>query len=139
MYLVVKYCLTIAFIGSTWLSFGQPISLTGVYQGKPIYLQNPYVASSQAFCVQSITINDQAIAANLSLSAISIPFKGIDLYTPVSIKIMHPAGCQPKILNPDAILYHSHFKFDSLALNDSIMQWYTKGDSPYGQYKIERN
>ncbi|MFY0627275.1 MAG: hypothetical protein JXR07_13325 [Reichenbachiella sp.] len=117
---------------------GQEINLTGVFIGKGLYIQNPYNADSGQFCIQEIKINDKDAKANLRLTAINIPFTGFDLYTPVSVSIIHGDSCKPRIVNPDAILYHSAFKFDSLVINDSIMHWYTKGDKAGAKYFIEK-
>lgn len=118
--------------------FGQELLLSGVYKGEGLYIQNPYDADSGQFCVQSIFINGKKTQTNLSLTAVRLAFRGIDLYTPVSVKVVHGDSCKPKIVNPEAILYHSNFKFDSLVLNDSIMHWYTKGDRRDGVFKIEK-
>lgn len=118
--------------------FSQELLLTGVYKGEGLYIQNPYNADSGKFCVQSIYVNGKKTKTNLSLTAVRLAFRDVDLYTPVSVKVVHGDSCKPKIVNPEAILYHSNFKFDSLVLNDSIMHWYTKGDRRDGKYQIEK-
>lgn len=119
-------------------AFGQELLLSGVYKGEGLYIQNPYNADSGQFCVQSILVNGKKTNTNLQLTAVRLNFKGVDLYTPVSVKIIHGDSCKPRIVNPEAVLYHSNFKFDSLVLNDSIMHWYTKGDRRDGKFKIEK-
>lgn len=116
----------------------QEINLTGVFKGNGLYIQNPYDVTTGKFCVQSIKINGKTAHANTRLTAINVPFSDFDLYTPVSVSILHGDSCKPKIINPEAILYHSSFKFDSLVLNDSVMHWYTKGDKPDAKYYVEK-
>ncbi len=116
----------------------QEIKLTGVYKGKGIYIQNSYNAQTKEFCVSEILVNGKKSSANLNLTAIHIPFTGFDLYTPVSITVSYKDSCTARIVNPDAILYHSSFKFDSLVLNDSVMHWYTKGDQVGGNFFVEK-
>jgi hypothetical protein len=112
--------------------------LTGVFKGESIYIQNPYDADSDRFCIQQIVINGKTRPVNLSLTAVRLNFDQFDLYTPVTIQIHYGDSCKPKIVNPEAVLYHSSFKYDSLVLNDSIMHWYTKGDRRDGRYEIEQ-
>lgn len=119
-------------------SFCQEVLLSGVYKGEGLYIQNPYDADSGEFCIQSIYINGKKTKTNLSLTAVRLTFKDVDLYTPISVKIIHGDSCKPRIINPEAVLYHSNFKFDSLVLNDSIMHWYTKGDRRDGKFIIEK-
>lgn len=121
----------------SWSAIGQELHLTGVFKGNGLYIQNPYNAQKKEFCVRSIHVNGKLSDANLNLTAIYLPFKGVDLYAPVTVKVTYGDSCTAKIVNKDAILYHSSFKFDSLVLNDSIMHWYTKGDRPEGKYQVE--
>lgn len=116
----------------------QELLLTGVYKGKELYIQNPYQVDSGRFCIQTIHVNGKKITSNLSLTAVRLAFRGVDMYTPVSVKIFHEDSCKPRIVNPEAVLYHSNFKFDSLVLNDSVMHWYTKGDRRDGRFLIEK-
>ena len=116
----------------------QEIKLTGVYKGKGLYVQNPYNADSGEFCVNEILINGRKTNVNLQLTAINIPFTGFDLFTPVNITVLYKDSCTAKIVNPDAVLYHSSFKFDSLVLNDSVMHWYSKGDKEGALYYVEK-
>jgi len=125
-----------------WLAFfdvsAQEINLTGVFKGNSLYIQNPYNVETKEFCVTEVKINGKMTTSNLKLTAINIPFNGFELYSPVTVSVIHGDSCKPKIVNPDAILYHSAFKFDSLVVNDSVMHWYTKGDSEGAMYYVEK-
>lgn len=113
-------------------------SLTGVYKGHSLYIQNSYEVKYDAFCIEDIYINKKIQRLNLNLSAIKVNFKGVDLFTPVSVQVVHGDSCKIRIVNPEAVLYHTSFKFDSLYLNDSIMHWYTKGDKRDGMFIVEK-
>ncbi|RJE75162.1 hypothetical protein SAMN04488028_105202 [Reichenbachiella agariperforans] len=134
----MKYLSIIWFVLIAQLSWAQQLHMTGVYKGESLYIKNPYVVATNSFCIQSIHVNGQESKANLKLTAISLHFDGVKEYAPVNIKINHADSCQPKIVNPEAILYYSSFKFDSLVMNDSILHWYTKGDRREGQFIIEQ-
>jgi hypothetical protein len=116
----------------------QETVLTGVYQGHSLYIKNPYEPEIDKFCIQSITVNKKKIDINLRLSALKLNFKNEDLFTPIIVRIKHDEGCKPKFINPESILFHSSFKYDSLFISDSIMSWHTKGDKREGVYIIEK-
>jgi len=119
-------------------TLAQETAITGVYKGHPLYIQNPYNAANAEFCINQIKVNGQPQPINLTLTAIKLNFKGVDLFTPVSVHLIHGDSCKPRIVNPEALLYHSSFKFDSLFLNDSILHWFTKGDRREGSYIVEK-
>ena len=134
----MKYGLLSIFLALSLYASGQELLLSGVYKGESIYIQNPYQIATNEFCVQSVKVNGKEQGLNLNLTAVRLNFKSIDRFSPVTVKIIHGDSCKPRIVNPEAILYHSNFKFDSLVLNDSIMHWYTKGDRRDGLFKIEQ-
>lgn len=120
---------------------GQDTSLTqlaGVYQGRSLFIQNSFDPVSKEFCVKKVTLNDRLLNVNYHISAIKIDFDRIDIHSPVTIKISHHNGCDPTIINPDAIFFHSIFSFQEIQVSDSLIYWRTvgeKGDG--GQYTIE--
>ncbi|MEQ6119750.1 hypothetical protein [Reichenbachiella sp. MALMAid0571] len=117
---------------------GQKTVLSGVYQGQSLYIQNPYLVSEHKYCIDTIIVNKQDIYINPQLSAVKLDFGKEMLFAPVMVMIKHKENCKPKFINPEAILYHSSFKFDSLVVNDSLIRWHTKGEKLEGLYSIEK-
>ncbi|XOV95240.1 MAG: hypothetical protein ACFHWX_11120 [Bacteroidota bacterium] len=111
---------------------------TGVYQGKVLFIQNPYDPSISEFCIKELYVNGSKKDFNPKLSAIILEFEKVDLFTPVTIKIIHKDSCNPIILNPDAIFFHSTFNFQEIVLSDSLLTWHTIADKPGAQYVVER-
>jgi len=114
------------------------LKITGVFQGKSLYVQNPYYSNLGEFCIREVTVNKKKVDLNYQLSALKIDFKGVSMNSPVYIDVNHIAYCKPKIVNPLAINYHSNFKFTDLLLNDTTLYWEAKGDRPEGVYIIEQ-
>ena len=103
-------------------------NLAGVYQGKTLFIQNPFDKVNREFCVEKIYINERELDINYKLSALKLDFSDYDLFTPVKIRLMHrDTLCVPVIINPDAILFHTIFRFVSVSLTDSALIWSTKG------------
>ncbi len=114
-------------------------NLAGVYQGKILFIQNPFDKSDRQFCIDRILINEQELDINYRVSALKIDFQGFDLYTPVKIRLVHKdTVCIPTIINPEAILFHTIFRFTEVVLTDSALIWSTKGESGIGEFEIEK-
>lgn len=112
--------------------------IVGVYQGTSLFIQNPYLPGQNKFCVKTIYVNERKLDMNYNLSALKVDFKN-DLYTPVVIKIESSDSlCNPIILNPDAIFFHSFFKFRDVSLSDSLLTWTTEGEKINGSYVVEK-
>lgn len=113
--------------------------LVGVFQGTSLFVQNPYNQEQSNFCISDIYINRSRVDLNYESSAIILDFAKQELYTPVAIRIVSKDSlCQPVILNPDAILFHTSYKFLSVTLSDSALSWTTEGERSQGTYTIEK-
>ena len=138
----VAYFLALILISKAAFSQVDPkveTNLAGVFQGKTLFIQNPFDKSDRQFCVERIYINEQELDINYNLSALKIDFKGYDYYTPVKIRLVHKDTlCTPTIINPEAILFHTIFRFVDVTLTDSALVWSTKGESGIGEFEIEK-
>ncbi|MEP1032294.1 hypothetical protein [Ekhidna sp.] len=135
------FTLSVLVISSTFAQIAPKVetNLAGVFQGKTLFIQNPFDKTDRKFCVDNIYINERFIDINYKLSAIKLDFDGYDLYTPVKIRIVHKDTlCAPTIINPEAILFHTIFRFVSVALTDSALIWSTKGETGVGEFEIEK-
>ena len=114
-------------------------NLAGVYQGKTLFVQNPYDPQSGSYCILKIFINNDPVRLNYNISAIKLDFDGYDHYTPVNIRVHHrDTVCKPVIVNPEAVLFHTIFRFSEMTLTDSILTWITKGERGMGVFEIEK-
>lgn len=125
-------------------SFGQEptirvTNLAGVYQGKTLFIQNGYNRENGTFCVERILINGEPLLLNYKLSALKLDFEDFDLYTPVNVSIVHQDTiCSPVIINPEAVLFHTIFRFSTISLSDSALVWETKGERGIGSFEVEK-
>jgi len=117
----------------------QITSLAGVYQEKILFIQNPWNRNTKEFCVDEVRINEKRVEMNYKLSALKLTFEGYDPYTPVTIKVIHrDTLCKPIIINPEAVLFHTIFRFVEVNLTDSALTWTTKGERGKGEFEVER-
>lgn len=135
--------LLLLLIGVSHVSYTQiqkeETNLTGVFQGNTLFIQNPFNPNKREYCVESISINKNRLDINYKVSAIKLDFEGIDRYTPITIRIQHrDTLCKPVIINPEAVLFHTIFRFTEIALTDSSLMWTTKGEKGVGSFEVER-
>jgi hypothetical protein len=113
------------------------ITLSGVYLGKNIYVQNPYAANMKDYCANEVYVNDVKLNVNVESSAFEIDLSFLKVNDPVTIKITHKNDCKPKVLNPQVIKASSAFQFSSFNVEKSIIVWSTKGEKPKGKFYVE--
>lgn len=78
-----------------------PLVLEGAYQGKNLYVQNPY--ADGLYCMTKVVVNGAIVLGSVDLqsSAIEIKLDSLikNIGDAVKIEISHKANCRPKVLN----------------------------------------
>lgn len=117
------------------------IVLDGVYQGKNIYIQNPFSASGVGFCVQEVRVNGNVTTDEIASSAFEIDLHNFQfkLGDKVEIKIIHKDDCKPKVLNPEVLNPKSTYEIINMSVDqDFTFKWSTKGETGKLTYTIEQ-
>lgn len=117
------------------------ILLEGNYQGKNLYVSNPYAGSQVGFCVYEVTVNDQVTTDEINSSAFEIDFKNFQfkLGDKVEVRIKHKDDCKPKVINPEVLRPKSTFNIESMKVEaDGTLKWTTTGESGKLPYIIEQ-
>ena len=85
--------LGIAFISSGFAQ--EEMVLEGTYQGRNLYVQNPFASSGVGFCVVSVEVNGQTSIDEINSSAFEIDFLSYQLKKgqPVQVKIEYKSDC----------------------------------------------
>ena len=113
----------------------------GHYQGKNLYVQNPFSGSGVGFCVIAVYVNGDVTTDQVNSSAFEIDFSNLSLKVgePVTVKIQHKLDCLPKVLNPEVLRPRSTFETISININeDQVLQWKTSGEQGKLTYVIEQ-
>ena len=98
------------------------IIVNGLYHGKNLLIQNPLSRNSQGYCIQEIYVNDHLVLQNIKISAVEIELGQFELYDRLTIRITHREGCEPYLLNPEAIVFKREFTYHSIRINaDSLL------------------
>ena len=125
-------------------SFGgahaQSLVLNGIYQGKDLYIKNPFSDKGVGFCVFEVYVNGDLTRDEINSSAFAIDFNilGIEVGEAVEIIVKHKKGCTPLVLNPESIKPHSTFKIGEIAVKNNVLSWNATGESGSLPYIVEQ-
>ncbi|NNE54809.1 MAG: hypothetical protein HKN32_02220 [Flavobacteriales bacterium] len=122
-------------------SFAEVIILNGVYQGRDIYIQNPFSPDGVGFCVFEVLVNGETTSDEINSSAFSIDLTLFQLKIgdPVEVVIRSKADCGPKVINPDAIQPLSTFEVSDIHVDDeNILRWTTTKEQGALPFVVEQ-
>jgi len=127
--------------GFSTISFAGNIILEGNYQGKNLYVQNPFAGSGVGFCATKVEVNGQVTTDEINSSAFEIDFTNLQLKVgdKVSVKIEHKDDCKPKVLNPEVLKPKSTFEVKAMTSEkDGTIKWTTTGEQGQLPFVIEQ-
>jgi hypothetical protein len=117
----------------------QEITLSGVYRGRDIFVQNPYLNAEGSYCITSILVNGKQIIEAPATSAVKIDLTDFAIDAQVDIIVNHHTSCLPKILNPEVLNTGSGFQYLQVMADDASISWVTTGELPGdGKYILEK-
>lgn len=81
------------------------IVLEGKYNGKNIFIQNPFGPDGIGFCINQIMVNGKITSDEINATSCEIDFTALPVKQGDNIKveILHKKGCSPKVLNPEVL------------------------------------
>lgn len=139
--MVLRFFLAFIFLNCTCVAIiaqQKEFTVTGEYQGKNIYVQNPLSSDKVSFCTIKVFLNNEEFINAPKTSAFEINLSNLSVGDPVVIKILHKEGCVPKIINPQVIRSKSKFQFTASSTNENSISWSTEGEQPNGKYLVEQ-
>jgi hypothetical protein len=120
---------------------GGVIILEGNYQGKNLYVQNPFGSGGVGFCVTEVLVNGNITTDEVNSSAFEVDFKPhkLNIGEKVEIKIKHKDDCKPKVLNPEVLKPKSTFEVISMNIDkEGNLKWSTKSETGKLSYAVEQ-
>lgn len=115
--------------------------LEGHYQGKNLFVQNPFSEAGVGFCVYEVTVNELIATDEINSSAFEIDLGNYNLKlgTPVTVKIKHKDGCGPTVLNPEVLRPKSTFDIVSQGVGgDGTYKWVATNETGELMYIVEQ-
>ncbi len=131
------FCFLFTFI----VARAEEIVLEGTYQGKNLYVQNPFTNSGVGFCVYEVRINNQVTTDEVNSSAFEIDFLSFQLPigSPVVVTIKHKEGCRPRVLNAEVLKPKSTYQIVNIASDaEGKLTWKTTGETGPLPYIVEQ-
>ncbi|HTL80467.1 MAG TPA: hypothetical protein VL651_02115 [Bacteroidia bacterium] len=113
----------------------------GKYQNKNLYVQNSFSSSGVGFCAYEVYVNGERTTDEVNSSAFEIDLSSHNLKTgdKVEVQIFHKDGCEPRVLNPDALTPRPTFETTAIAISASgMLTWTTKNEGGALPFIIEQ-
>jgi len=113
----------------------------GKYQNKNIYVQNSFCANGVGFCAYEVYVNGVRTTDECGSSAFEIDLRpyNLQLGDKVEIQIYHKEGCEPKVLNPEALKPRPTFETKSISISPAgLLTWVATGETGALPFIIEQ-
>jgi len=139
--LQMRLLLAFLLVLGTSLSFAGNIVLEGNYQGKNLYVRNPFAGSGVGFCTYEVTVNGSVTTDEWNSSAfeVDLSLHNLDLGDHIVVVIKHKDDCAPKVLNPEGLNPKSTFETQSISIsNDGVLKWSTTNEAGVLAYIVEQ-
>lgn len=136
-----KLIYTFTLVVLSAFSYAGVITLEGNYQGKNIYVQNPFAGSGVGFCVSEVLVNKEVSTDEINSSAFEIDLSvfGFANGDKVTIEIKHKDDCKPKVLNPEVLKPKSTFEVVTMKVEkDGSLKWTAKNENGKLAYGVEQ-
>ncbi|MCA1764027.1 MAG: hypothetical protein LC664_13695 [Flavobacteriales bacterium] len=118
----------------------ESLVITGIYQGKDLYVKNPFSEDGVGFCIFEVYVNGELTRDEINSSAFAIDFNilGIETGSDIEVIIKHKDGCNPLVLNPEAVKPHSTFEVESIDIKNNVLTWSTTNESGSLPFVVEQ-
>lgn len=127
-------------VGFPTIVSAESMVLNGVYQGKDLYVKNPFAEDGVGFCVFEVYVNGELTRDEINSSAFAIDFNVMGIKPGASLEVIinHKGDCSPLVLNPEAIKPHSTFEIKEIKVNKNVLAWTTEGERGSLPYVVEQ-
>jgi hypothetical protein len=116
------------------------ILLEGSYQGKNIYVLNPFTSVGVGFCTVQIEVNGEVSTDEINSSAFEIDLASYNLKKgeEIVVRILHKKDCKPKVLTPQ-LNPRSTYKILDIGISEKgILSWSTTSETSKIPFEIEQ-
>ncbi len=114
--------------------------LTGIYQGKDLYIINPMLDIGEEYCAYEVLVNDEPFndVINSSAFRITLEYVGLQFGEEYVVKIKHHEDCAPKLVNPEVLKPLSTYELINYELGyNNMLKFTTHNESGKLNFVIE--
>jgi len=115
------------------------ISFSGKYYGYNLYVLNP--STGNGFCIKEVLVNNKPTNDEINSNSFEIDFSLLDIKIgdPVNVLIKFTDGCNPQVVNPNALNSNSPFSFSTFKADKSgVLNWVINGSINEDPFIIEQ-
>jgi len=138
----MKFILTLALsILITSSALAEVVIISGIYQGKDLYVKNPMTADGGGYCVYSVLVNGQETKDQLNSASFAVDLATwqLKIGDPLEIVLRCKENCEVKILNPEVIYPSSTFNVTACTISPTgALEWKTEKESTPLNFVIEQ-
>lgn len=137
---MLRNLFTTAFAMCTLFAQADVFVYSGVYQGKDLYVTNPFASDGVGFCVFEVRVNGEITTDewNSSAFAIDLSMYGFKDGNPVEVVIRTKDDCAPRIINPEAIAPRSTFEVTGMTAEGSVLNFTTEAEEAAIPFVVEQ-
>jgi hypothetical protein len=136
-----KFIILSLFLALQIASYAGVIEIEGIFQGKNIYVMNPFSSSGVGFCVYEVSVNGQVTTDEINSSAFEIDFTALQLKlgSQILVEIKHKENCIPKVLNAEVLKPKSTFLVKLIDVQkDGTLNWTTQEEDGKLPFIVEQ-
>jgi hypothetical protein len=132
---------TLFLLTTCLLAQAEVLVISGIYQGKDLYVKNPVTSGGIGFCIFEVQVNGNITSdeVNSPAFAVDLAVWGLKQGDPVEIVLRMKENCDVKIINPEVIYPNATFEVTSINLDpDGRLEWKTVKETASIPYIIEQ-
>ncbi|MCU0352663.1 MAG: hypothetical protein MUD08_02825 [Cytophagales bacterium] len=132
-----KPCLLLGLLLLSARVYAGQIIISGVYQGKNLYVQNPLSPDKVGFCANEVFVNDKKTISNIKLGSFEVDLSFLEIGESVTVRITHKDGCAPKLLNPQVLRPSAGFQIEDVRVLLNSIEWSVATENKDFVYNLE--
>jgi hypothetical protein len=104
------------------------IVVEGKYQLRNLFVLNGQSSTGVGFCVFEVTVNGDITTDEVNSDAFEVDLSqyGFELGDEIEVRIKHKDGCEPRVLNPEALEPMPTFDIKEITVSsDGLLEWET--------------
>ena len=117
------------------------VVISGIYQGKDLYVKNPITTSGVGYCIFEVLVNGSITSDEVNSPAFAVDLSawGLKQGDAIEIVLRCKENCEVKIINPEVVYPNSTYEMVNINVSpEGLLAWTTKNESSVIPYVIEQ-
>ena len=97
--------------------------ISGIYQGKDLFVRNPHSEDGQRLSIRKIYLNEKLVIEEPESSTCRIGLSALKIGDPVNVRIIYSEGLAPEFINPQVVREKSLASFHEINVDGYGITW----------------